>query len=45
LQQFLTCCDMVKFARYGSSEQEMEKSFMLAERLIDETKQDVKKEG
>lgn len=38
LGQFLTCCDMVKFARYGSTPQEIETSFALAERLVSETK-------
>jgi len=37
LKDFLTCCDMVKFAKYPSHAQEMVHSFVLAERLIDET--------
>jgi len=39
LKDFLTCCDMVKFAKYPSHAQEMVQSFVLAERLIDETAQ------
>jgi hypothetical protein len=41
LQGFLNCCDMVKFARYSSNHQEMEQSFSLARRLVDETKIEV----
>jgi len=40
LKQFLHCCDMVKFARYGSSDREIEESFLLAKRLVDETKEE-----
>lgn len=39
LKDFLNCSDMVKFAKYGSNIEEMNKSFYLAKRLIDETKQ------
>jgi len=38
LNEFLTCCDMVKFARYSSNPSEMDKSFVLAEKLIEETR-------
>lgn len=38
LQDFLNCCDMVKFARYDSNAQEIELSFQMAERFITETK-------
>jgi len=38
LNEFLTCCDMVKFARYASNRPEMEKSFGLAQKLIEETR-------
>lgn len=38
LKNFLNCCDMVKFAKYGSNIQEMEQSFVLARRFIEETK-------
>ena len=37
LKDFLTHCDMVKFARYGPDAQEMEKSFLSARKLIEET--------
>ncbi len=37
LQDFLNCCDMVKFAKFSSSTAEMEQSFDLAWRLIEET--------
>jgi len=37
LREFLTASDMVKFARYGSNAQEMEKAFDVAKRLVEET--------
>ena len=37
LKDFLSACDMVKFARYGPSEQEAKESILLAKKLIDET--------
>ncbi len=37
LEEFLKCCDMVKFAKHASTHQEMEQSFVLVKRLIDET--------
>lgn len=40
LKDFLTHCDMVKFARYGSSDSEISSSFESAERLIKETKEE-----
>jgi len=45
LKDFLTCCDMVKFAKYSSHAQEMAQSFVLAEKLIDETAQDKAERG
>ena len=39
LKEFLSCCDMVKFAKYGSSESEAERSYAAAKRLVDETKE------
>jgi len=38
LKEFLISCDMVKFARYAPAVEEAQKSFKLAERLIEETK-------
>lgn len=38
LKEFLSHCDMVKFAKYGPSTQEIEDSFTAAKRLVDETK-------
>jgi hypothetical protein len=37
LQGFLTGCDMVKFARYSAGREEMDKSFQLVEKFVDET--------
>lgn len=37
LKGFLNCCDMVKFAKYASHDQEIQESFALAKRLVDET--------
>ncbi|MFH1867790.1 MAG: hypothetical protein ABH843_02350 [Candidatus Omnitrophota bacterium] len=38
LSQFLNHCDMVKFAKYGPTQKEIEESFNSAKRLVDETK-------
>ncbi|MFH1856515.1 MAG: hypothetical protein ABH836_04725 [Candidatus Omnitrophota bacterium] len=38
LKEFLNLCDIVKFAKYGPTEQEMENSFSAANKLVDETK-------
>ena len=40
LKEFLTCCDMAKFAKYPSSSTEMEQSLVAAKKLIDETRED-----
>lgn len=37
LKNFLTHCDLVKFAKYGPSETEIEQSFQAARKLLDET--------
>ncbi|MDD3375383.1 MAG: hypothetical protein PHY73_06660 [Candidatus Omnitrophica bacterium] len=39
LYEFLGSCDMVKFAKYGPEISEMDNSFLLAKKLIDETRQ------
>ncbi len=39
LKDFLTCCDMVKFAKYAPPPEEAEKGFGLAKKLVEETKQ------
>jgi len=43
--EFLVLCDVVKFAKYGPTQKEVEESFKAAVRLVDETKadQDVQK--
>lgn len=38
LKQFLNHCDLVKFAKYGPTQGEMDNSFAAAQRLVDETK-------
>lgn len=38
LEQFLSHCDMVKFAKYGPARKEIDESFQSGKRLIDETK-------
>ena len=38
LEEFLNCCDMVKFAKYSSTNEEIRRSFSLARQLVDETK-------
>ncbi|OIO40185.1 MAG: hypothetical protein AUJ75_00410 [Candidatus Omnitrophica bacterium CG1_02_49_10] len=42
LKEFLSCSDMVKFARYASSEEEADRSLGAAKRLIDETKAEIR---
>ncbi len=37
LKEFLICCDMVKFAKYQSNTDEMQKGYRLARQLVDET--------
>lgn len=37
-KEFLSSCDLVKFAKYGPSEQEIDSSFRLAKKIIDQTK-------
>ncbi len=37
LKEFLQRCDLVKFAKYGPTQQEAEESFNAAERLVKET--------
>ncbi|MBF0537220.1 MAG: hypothetical protein HQL03_03100 [Nitrospirae bacterium] len=38
LRDFLQRCDMVKFARYGPTQEEIQESFDAARRLVDETR-------
>ncbi len=38
LKQFLNHCDLVKFARYGPTQDEIDDSFSAAEKLVDETR-------
>jgi len=37
LKDFLNCCDMVKFAKYGPTEKEVEDSIFAAQKFIKET--------
>lgn len=37
-ERFLRACDLVKFAKYGPSAQEMRESFDIAKTLVDQTK-------
>jgi hypothetical protein len=39
VRDFLQHCDLVKFARYGPTREEMEAAFLSAKRLVDETKE------
>ena len=39
LEEFLSCCDLVKFAKYGPVESEINGSFNSAKKFIDETKE------
>ena len=41
LQDFLTECDLVKFARYGPDERQMQTAFESARRFVDETRADL----
>lgn len=38
LKQFLNHCDLVKFAKYGPSRNEIDDSFSAAKKIVDETK-------
>ncbi len=38
LKEFLVCCDLVKFAKYGPSEKEIEDSAEIVRKFVDETK-------
>jgi len=38
LKEFLNLCDIVKFAKYGPTEEEIEKSFDVAVKFVDQTK-------
>ena len=38
LQGFLNCCDLVKFAKYGPSRNEIDESTRLAKKFVDETR-------
>ncbi len=38
LKDFMNQCDMIKFARHPATAEEMELSYILAKRLVDETK-------
>ena len=40
--EFLNECDLVKFARYGPTENEIERVYSAAVKLIDETRRDLK---
>jgi len=42
LKAFLSHCDMVKFAKYGPNESEIDLSFQSAKKLVDQTKIEVK---
>ena len=42
LKSFLSHCDMVKFAKYGPKESEIDLSFQSAKKLVDQTKIEVK---
>ena len=39
VREFLEHCDLVKFAKYGPSTEEMEEAFAAAKRLVDETRE------
>jgi len=45
LKEFLSHCDLVKFARYGASESDAGKSFSSARNLVDKTREEKKAEG
>jgi len=40
--EFLSECDLVKFARYGPTENEIERFYSAAVKLVDETRRDLK---
>jgi len=42
LREFLFHCDLVKFAKYGPSEEEIESSFESSVKLVDQTKEEEK---
>ena len=42
LKAFLSHCDMVKFAKYGPNDSEIDLSFQSAKKLVDQTKIEVK---
>ncbi|MFC1576689.1 BatD family protein, partial [Candidatus Omnitrophota bacterium] len=44
LKEFLQHCDLVKFAKYGPSKNEIELSFDSARKLVEQTKEEEKKE-
>lgn len=44
LKEFLNRCDMVKFAKYGPTQKEIDDSFNAAERFVDETKETLNSE-
>jgi len=39
LKDFLALCDIVKFARYGPTTDEIDRSYDAAKRFVDETKE------
>jgi len=41
LRDFLTECDLVKFARYGPDEEQMNSAFGSAKHFVDETRSDL----
>ncbi len=45
VKEFLSQCDMVKFAKYGPTEEEIDTSFTSAKRLVDETKLEEKEQA
>ncbi len=42
LKEFLLCCDLVKFAKYSPSKQEIDSAFESAEKFITQTKEEQK---
>ena len=42
LKEFLACCDLVKFAKYAPSKQEIEAAFGSTEKFIEQTKEEQK---
>ena len=45
VKEFLNLCDIVKFAKYGPTQREIEESFNAAKRLVDETKMVEEEQG